>query len=611
MKLLAVLTTLMLCVLAASAQEPKRATPSLFPSGYLDHEALTAALRRIEAANPSKVQMRSLAKTLQGRDVWLVTLGHPRSKATSRPAILVVANLEADHVISSQVAIELIERLAKESNLDGPTIYIVPRLNPDGAERVLRRPLADFRTNLRAMDRDRDGRSNEDGPEDLDGDGLVTRMRVKGREPTLVVDEKEPRLLRRADPAKGERAVFADMAEGIDNDSDGKFNEDPAGGVNLNRNWPHRWTEFDPETGYSPASEPEVHALIQFAFDHPEIAIVWSLGLQDNLRNEPKKPESTLSDADLPYLAELSRLFAKHSTAKDAVAKEKTAAKPDTPKAETTKAEATKTESTKAETTKAEVTKKNEPAKAAQGGPRRGRGPAPPQAQPSMDGTATSDGSLAEWAYHQYGAVGLSSRLWTTPEIPDPAAGQAAPPTDGEARWLYWNDHVMAGKAFVPFRPFDHPKLGKVEIGGWHPGVKINPPIERVEAIADSHAAFLKALAMKLARLTVTEAKVESRGGGLYSISAVVENEGFLPTALAQGVRTRKAPPVLVRLQLGAAKLLTGRALNRIDALAGSGGRQEFHWLVQAPETVKSITLEVSSPKGGRVVRTLEFTEKK
>ena len=43
--------------------------------------------------------------------------------------------------------------------------------------------------------------------------------------------------------------------------------------MNLNRNWPHRWTEFDPEAGFSPAGEPETHALIQFAFNHPEITV--------------------------------------------------------------------------------------------------------------------------------------------------------------------------------------------------------------------------------------------------------------------------------------------------------------------------------------------------
>ena len=81
---------------------------------------------------------------------------------------------------------------------------------------------------------------------------------------------------------------------------------------------------------------------------------------------------------------------------------------------------------------------------------------------------------------------------------------------------------------------------------------------------------------------------------------------GALP-ALAQGVRTRKAPPVLVRLKLGKATLLAGQALNRIDTLAGSGGRREFRWLVLAPAGVKEITLEASTPKAGAASRAIEL----
>jgi hypothetical protein len=598
MKVLALVASLLVWVSVLLAQEPKtREAPMVFPSGYLDHDALTAALEKVASQHPDRVRVRSLTKTLQGRDVWLVTLGRAGTPTEPKPAVLVVANLEADHVVGSQVALGLVERLAREIDLDGPTVYVVPRLNPDGAERSFRRPLADFRTNLRAMDRDRDGRSNEDGPEDLDGDGLVTRMRVKDGKATLVADEKDPRLARPADAAKGERAAFSEYSEGVDNDGDGRINEDPPGGVNLNRNWPHRWTEFDPEAGYSPASEPAVHALIQFAFDHPEIAAVWTFSLQDNLRAEPKKPGSTLDDADLPYLAELSRLFAR------AAGKKPDAAKGAAKKDEQDEKEEARKEEPKEEAKKEEPAKKAAPA----GPPRGGRGrrsPAAPAEAPRgpAAGASTSDGSMAEWAYHQYGVVALASRLWDAADLPDPT-----PAADGEARWLSWNDHVMGGKAFVPFRPFEHPALGKVEIGGWRPGVRLNPPAAQVGAITDSHAAFLKTLLTKLPRLEADEVKVEAKGGGLFAITAVVANTGYLPTALAQGVRTRKAAPVIIRLHLGGTQLLAGRALERVDALGGSGGRREFRWLVHAPEAVRSITLDVSCPKAGRVVRTIEL----
>ena len=584
----------LLIVPPARAQEPPRRleapAASLFPAGYLDDAGLSAALRRAAEADPKSVRVDALGRSFQGRPLWIATLGHARAGA--QPAILIVANLEADHVVGSQVALGLIERLAAADGrdpavsalLDRCTIYVVPRLNPDGVERLLKGPREDFRANLRPMDRDRDGRRNEDGPDDLDGDGLITRMRVRDARATQVADEKDPRLARRADPAKGERPAFREFSEGIDDDGDGRINEDPDGGVDLNRNWPHRWTEFDPEAGAAPASEPEVRALIQFAFDHPEIAVAWGFGLNDNLAS----PTAAVDDADKPLFAELSRLFnaALAAARKDAPAAAAVPPQPGRPAILVSRPQFA----------------------ARQGGRRPARPPANEGAQgaPAAIG-GTTDGALSEWAYHQFGVIGLASRLWPSPEIPAPPQGQPAPPGEGEARWLYWNDHVMDGRAFVPFAPFDHPTLGRVEIGGWKPGVRLNPPAGRIDFLADAHFAFLKDLIGRLPALAIPEAKAEPKGAGVYEITATVENPGLSPTALAQGVRTRKAPPVLVRLKLGKATLLAGETLTRIDALAGSGGRREFRWLVLAPAEAKSVTIEASCPKAGSASRGIDL----
>ena len=556
--------------------KPASAAVELFPKGYLNHQALSAAIQKVAAAKPDRVKLRSIAKSGLGRDVWLVEVG---KGDTAKPALLVVANLEGDHVVGSQVALGLIESLAttpdKEAGwLDSYRVYIVPRLNPDGAERSLETPAFSERLNLRPIDRDRDGKTNEDGPDDLNGDGLITTIRHKDpKTATLVADEKDPRILHKADPNKSEKPVYAEEPEGIDNDADGLRNEDAPGGVNLNRNWPHKWTEFDLEAGFSPASEPEVLGLIRFALEHPEIAAVWTFGLNDNLVEEPKKPGSTLDDADLPIFVELSKLFNKSNTAKD---------DKDKPK----------------------------------GGSPAGKGTPFPG--------VTTDGAMAEWAYYQFGAVGLASRLWSTPEIPAPPAAEkpktdektkadgkpkeSAPaiPEDGEARWLYWNDKVVGGQAFLPFVAFDHPTLGKVEVGGWKPGVRLNPPAADIAAITVKHLAFLKALGERLPKLAIVEPGAKAKGGGLYEVTALVENTGFLPTALAQGAKTRKAAPVLVKLlPVDKVKILSGKRLEKIESLGGSGGRKDFRWLIQVPPGTKSVTVEVSSPKAGRVEATI------
>ena len=588
---------------AKKAEAPPTPTPSTFPAGYLDHPALTEALGRVAAAHPDSVKVESLARSKGGRDVWIAAVSKGGKDKPARPSILVVANLEADHVVGSQVALGLVERLAggDPKDLEGRTIYVVPRLNPDGAERLLKGPVrADIRANLTAIDRDRDGKQNEDGPNDLDGDGLALAMRFKDAKATLVPDAKDPRIARKADVAKGEKPAFSESTEGLDDDGDGSIDEDPVGGVNLNRNWPHGWLEYNPETGAYPTSEPEVNGLIRFAYAHPEIVAVWSFGLNDNLKGNP-----TTLPADAPHLTEIIKAFATATAPKGDAPKDEPAKKAEAPKDEP-KPEPAKDEVPK----KAEAPPADAPRPKAQGkgqgragGPRGGGGPAaaaPAQSAPAPGLEGTTDGALGEWAYQQFGVVGIASRLWSRPE-----AAPGSPPLsgDGDARWLEWNDKVMGGSAFVPFHPVDHPTLGKVEVGGWKPGVRLNPPIELVPAIVDTHFAFLKDLAGRMPNLSIKEAKAEAKGGGIFEIKATVENTGTLPTALAQGVVTRKPLPVLVKLEVGDAKLLSGRALNRINALAGLGGSQEYRWLVLVPEGKKSLAIEATCPKAGSAKR--------
>ena len=577
-------------------------SPSPFPAGYLDDVGLTEALGKVARAHSDLIRVDSLAKSREGRDVWLAAINPAPSGSPARPSILVVANLEADHVVGSQVALGLIEKMASADpkTFEGRTIYVVPRLNPDGAERLLKgTPKVDLRANLTPIDRDRDGKAGEDGPNDLDGDGLAVAMRWKDAKATLIPDGKDPRILRKADLAKGEKPVYSEATEGLDDDGDGSIDEDPPGGVNLNRNWPHGWTEYTPETGIYATSEPEVNGLIRFAFAHPELVAIWSFGLNDNLKGNP-----TTLPADAPHLTEIIKAFTTATTPKAADAP-KDEPKPEAPKAEVPKpVEPPPADAPKAKG-KAQGKGQGRGAftKGAGGGGGAGATPAPSAPAPGLEGT--TDGALSEWAYHQFGVVGIASRLWARPEA---APGAPALTGDGDARWLDWNDKVMGGAAFVPFHPVDHPKLGKVEVGGWKPGVRLNPPIDQVEAIVASHFAFLKDLAGRMPVLAIKEAKAEAKGGGLFEIKATVENTGTLPTALSQGTVTRKAPPVLVKLlDLGDAKVLSGKALNRINALAGLGGTQEYRWLVLVPEGKKTITIEASCAKAGSARREIKL----
>ncbi|WP_169977425.1 M14 family metallopeptidase [Tautonia rosea] len=661
------LTLLLLVLVVFSVSGPSRADDlpalSLVPEGYLDADSLTTRLQDLAEAHPDALAVRSIAESREGRNVWLVTLGvrpdEEKDEAHRPPAVLIVGNLEGDHLVGSQVALGLIERLADPDEedeaiarlLDRYTVYVVPRLNPDGAERLFETPRQGIRTNLTPTDEDRDGSSDEDGPDDVNGDGLILRMRVKDAEATLVPDPDDPRILRPAKAADGERAVYSETDEGTDLDGDGERNDDPIGGVNLNRNWPHNWTELNDQTGYSPASEPEVRGLIQFCYDHPEISVVWTYTLHDSLRTEPKKPETKLADADLPYFVALSKAY------RDVIAPPKDGEEP--------KQDEEPTEESKAETPDegadpAPIPDGADPLAGLPEGLRNrvleafealpedeqtrlmsdfenasplkragmlaqfiaSLNEDPEEPEPSKDAKttsggltpnnasalgATTDGAMSEWAYHHFGTVAIASSLWPGPTLPEPAEGEEKPPTDVEKRWLYWNDTVMGGRAFKGFEEVEHPTLGTVEIGGWLPGVRVNPPIEEVEAITEAQYRFLNDVAERMTMLEIVDTKAEPRGGGVFEVSARVENPGYFPTALAQGVTTRQAAPVVVRPVLGEAKLLGGPVVDRINRLAGSGDSQEYRWLILAPEGVDTIAIEASSPRAGKAVAEVEL----
>jgi len=158
------------------------------------------------------------------------------------------------------------------------TWFILPNGNPDAAARYLRKPLVADERNARRWNDDMDDQADEDGPDDLDGNGFITEMRVKDPAGEWIPVEGEPRLMRKADPSKGEKGIYKIHVEGIDNDGDGDFNEDPAGGANIGITFPHLFRPWTATGGRWPGSEPETFGIMKFAIDHPEIAMTFAFG---------------------------------------------------------------------------------------------------------------------------------------------------------------------------------------------------------------------------------------------------------------------------------------------------------------------------------------------
>jgi len=652
------ITTGLIALLAVCLVSPGPVTGQ--GASYLNHDGLTRELRSL-ANSSDAVRMESVGTTRDGREVWMMEVGNPSgTPLTERPGVLVVANLEGDHLVGSQLALEMIRYLvANAANedvgdlLDNQVVYVFPRMNPDGAEAMFGRVKSERMTNSLPYDDDNDGRVDEDGPEDLNGDGYITVMRVPDPDGAFMVDPENPRLMKRADASKGETGAYTLYWEGTDSDNDGFYNEDGPGGVDLNRNFQHAYPYWQADAGPYMVSEPESRALMDFVIAHRNIGAILTFGLTDNLVTPPDS-RGGLADAstlDLPVFA---------SESNDGVF---------------------------------EVGDFSGGGGFGRGfffggfGGRRGGGGFLRGAQLGADNDPSSgrrpattvnsedqvyfnkvsemykeitgisqvpvhrtpEGAFFQYGYFQFGVPSFSTPGWSLPaqesteEGPQRPGGQAqrrdpeaaaagaggrTPPAGAMARMAGGGGMAMGGMmpqargrgaaagtgadskvltalegagidAFVDWAAFDHPTLGEVEIGGFVPYATTNPPAAEIADLGEKHGEFLVALSGLLPRVHIAGTEVEAHGGGVFTVTVHVQNDGFLPSAIQQGVTARAVQPVLVQIDVPPEDILTGAdKSSRIQQLQGSGSRESFTWVIRG-RAGSQIQILARSEKGG------------
>src|SRR5262245_34958585 len=270
---------------------------SIFALEYQSNKTLAQQLKKISSDHRKFVRLESIAKSIGKNDVWRVELGEGTDEERSkRPAMLLVAGIEGNDLAGTVSAVAWIEHLAKSYEtdpairklLETTTIYVFPRMNPDAADHFFAKPKMEIAVSHQPFDDDNDGLVDEDGPEDLNGDSLITWMRAEDPEGEYLIDPIEPRLLMKADKTKGEKGGWRFLSEGIDNDKDEGCNEDGLGWVNFNRNFPYNYKFIAPWAALYPVSEIETRTLADFVVAHPNIGIVFTFGAADNLLQTPK-----------------------------------------------------------------------------------------------------------------------------------------------------------------------------------------------------------------------------------------------------------------------------------------------------------------------------------
>jgi murein tripeptide amidase MpaA len=236
--------------------------PDVAFNRFYRYDDLTRLLNEYAAEYPQLCKVESIGKSYEGRDVWLVTVTNTATgPAAEKPALWVDGNLHASEVAGSAAALyfihSLVTRYGKDKTttdcLDTRAFYIVPRVNPDGAEWALADKPRIIRSSTRPYPYDEEP---VEGllQEDIDGDGRILTMRILDPNGAWKAHPDDPRLMVRRDPVESGGSYYRLLPEGFLRNFDGVTIQPrgPKEGLDLNRNFPIGWRQDNDQPGSGP-----------------------------------------------------------------------------------------------------------------------------------------------------------------------------------------------------------------------------------------------------------------------------------------------------------------------------------------------------------------------
>ncbi|NLI00739.1 MAG: carboxypeptidase [Chthonomonadales bacterium] len=479
---------------------------------YYNYEDLGNHLHDLAARFPELLHVHSIGESYEGRPIWCATLTQSSAgPAEDKPALYIDGNIHATEVSASTACLYFLQWMLEHYGsdpdvtrcLETRAFYVVPRLNPDGPERYLSPKRETLRSSVRPYPYDEEpigGLKRED----LDGDGRILTMRIPDPNGPWKIDDEDPRLMVRREPTETGGNYYRLLPEGTIEDWDGvTIGMRPTKeGLDLNRNYPAQWRPENEQSGAGPfpTSEPEIRATVAFIASHPNIIGGISFHTYSGVL---LRPYGTQSDETLPA-EDLWTYQAIGDKGKELTGYPAISVYHDF------------------------------------------------RYHPKEVITGVFD----DWLYDHFGAYGWTVEIWCPQrEAGIPCFGPDKPdggyrfidwyrehPLDDDRKLLKWNDEVLGGKGFVEWRSFDHPQLGRVEIGGWDSAYCWrNPPPERLESEVARFPRWLLWHALISPRIVIERFEATKLSDGVYRVRLVVDNEGWLPTYVSKKALERKA----------------------------------------------------------------------
>ena len=549
---------------------------------YHGYNGTVKYIKDVASAYPNITKLIEIGRSTMGRSIYVLVISNMKTGTTidshvmlrnkrkegienvtpekpyhGKPGHFICGTTHGNEYTGTEVCLYTIDKLVSGYGsderitkiVDSKAFYICPVVNPDGLYNSVEKGIPQ-RQNSMKRDDDGDGKINEDGPDDLNGDGHITQFRYKDPKGQWVMDDEDPRIMiRMRGNMKSDKPRYTVIMEDRDNDGDGKRGEDPERGIDVNRNFPEGWWNDTMPGGQGtyPTSSPEARAIVEFFTNHRNILMGQFYHTSGGFTYRPMgtSPPSAMNPKNVAVLD-----FIMGKKYLEIIGDEVPEAWKNPGRIEQFKEELRKTS-------------KNKYAIA--------RGYELPRGWRSswneVRDTRYGYGMQIDWAYKQYGTWSLTTELWNPlKDIEDFPKVEGAARTARERGLMKYNDEKYGGKLFVPWKKFNHPELGEGEIGGWKPQYRSNNalPGKPLLGVAEKHWQFELWRAELMPEIVISEAEAKvlyttnsakgataSQTGdtvtvkkgsskGRYKIvevTATIENKGKLATQMEGGTQ--------------------------------------------------------------------------
>ncbi len=555
---------------------------------YYTYDMVIEALQKLHKAYPHLTRLDLVGKSEEGRSIYCMTVNNPKTGSQlDKPGIYVDGNIHGNEIQGAEVSLYLLDYLLgnygkiKEITrlVDKKCFYVVPMVNPDGRYHFMTEGNSDSsnRSIRRPKDDDHDGLVDEDFPDDLDGDGNICEMRKQDPHGNYKTDPLDPRLMIRVKPGeKGEWSLLG--REGIDNDGDGRVNEDSEGYVDPNRNWGYDWQPRYVQWGAGdhPLSGVGLKALADYIGKRPNICMVWAFHNFGGMFL--RGPSTKAPEAYHPKDVEVYDFLGKQAE---------------------------------------RIT------------------PGYRYLISYKDLYATY-GDFCEWMVMINGCYGFVGELFvpahetfktfkqskkvSPPKVDEDPAGKIfSPGIEWERERLRFSDHLAQGELYKPWKPFKHPTYGDIEIGGWIKySFRISAPF-MIKDMVHRNASAVIFSAKHTPEVSMKVFEKKKIGANLYRIRVRLVNSQAMPTMSYHAQMKNLYPKDMLRVFGKGIKVISGGKINNLyqDDVSYKEYRPEvqflfipgfakveYQFLLSGPGTV---SIKYTSLHAGKILKTIHL----